>query len=139
MTADLATAPEDVQVEETQAPVTVPEYNWDEVTGRTTQRLKAPKIPPCPAPIVRQAQLSYDGVKNAEGELEHIREFEFATEEMAAQFAHLMKSAAGFHTTPPTSVSVVIDPDNTGNTRLVSWKAGARRGQKSPTAATSGS
>lgn len=110
------------------AEVQAPAFNWDEVTGATTQRLRKPKIPACPAGIVAQAQRSYDGVKNAEDGLDHILTYTFPSEAVASEFAKLMKNAAGFHTTPMTSVTVVVDPEDTGDTKTVSWKAGARRG-----------
>lgn len=106
-------------------------YDWSELTGRATKRLRAPKVVPVPASIVRQAQLSWDGEKDAEtGELLHNRDHRFPSDEVAAEFARLMRHA-GNHTTPETSVRVVIDPDGTGDLRTVSWRAGARRGAKS--------
>jgi hypothetical protein len=96
-------------------------YDWSEITGRTTERLRAAKVRPCDPAVVKAAQLSYD-----EGTA---RDHQFRSEKEAAAFAAEMKKA-GPHTVPQTSVSVVIDPDNTDNTRLVAWKAGARRGKK---------
>lgn len=104
-------------------------YDWGEITGQAVRRLKARKIPPVPAPIVRQAQRSWDGVPDPENEGEklHSLHFEFPSEKVAADFAKHMRNA-GHHTTPKTTVSVVIDPENEGNKKLVGWKAGTRRG-----------
>lgn len=105
-------------------------FDWAEVSGRTVERLRKPKIPDVPTPIVRQAQRSYDGVQdpqNADVKL-HVLEHQFENEAKAAAFAKLMKNA-GHHTTPLTSVSVAVDPEDNGNTKLVRWRAGARRGR----------
>lgn len=109
--------------------VQAPDFDWAEITGQAVKRLKKRKVKPCPAPIVRQAQRSWDGVPNPEndGELLHVLEHVFPTEERAAEFAGHMRNA-GAHTVPPTSVSALIDPDEDGSTRLVRWRAGARRG-----------
>lgn len=105
------------------------EFNWEHVTGSAVERLRAPKITPVPAPIVKLAQQSWDGVKK-DGEVRHVlrHQFKEGEEARAEAFAKLMKKA-GPHTVPPTSVSVVVDPDENGNTLLVAWKAGARRGR----------
>lgn len=107
-------------------------YNWGEVTGRAVRRLKAPKIVPVPEAIVRQAQRSWDGVPDPENEggKLHVLEHDFKDDAKAAEFAKLMKKA-GDHTTPVTSVSAVIDPENDGSKSVVRWKAGARRGARS--------
>lgn len=109
-----------------------PEFDWEGVTGAAVERLKAPKTPAIPAPIVAQAQRSWDGVddpKNPGNKL-HVLEHQFkkGEEAKAEAFAKLMKKA-GALTVPPTSVSVVVDPDGKGNTLLISWRAGKRRGR----------
>lgn len=107
-------------------------HDWTAVTGRAVRRLKAPKIVPVPEPIVRQAQRSYDGVQdpeNPEGDLLHVLEHDFKDKAKAAEFARLMRKA-GDHTTPLTSVSAVIDPENDGSETVVRWRAGNRRGAK---------
>jgi hypothetical protein len=107
------------------------EHNWAGLTARTATLLKAPKIPPVPQEIVDLAQRSFDGVKDGEGEdaeVNHVLAHEFKSEEMAAEFAKHMKNA-GHHTTPKSSVSVAVDPMDTGNKKLVHWKAGTRRGR----------
>lgn len=108
-----------------------PEFDWSELTGRTVSRLREPKVVPVPESIKRAAQRSYDGVPHPSdpAKLNHILEHEFASEEQAAAAAKLLKKA-GAHTEPRTSVRVVIDPQNTGNTRLIRWKAGNRTGAK---------
>lgn len=115
--------------------------DWSEVTGRTVERLRAPKIVPVPEAIVRLAQESFNGKpdKNNPERLLHVLSHEFKTVEIAAEFARLMKKA-GAHTTPRSSVSVVINPDPEGKfgqpttDKDVSWKAGQPRGRKPQTA-----
>ena len=109
----------------------VPEYDWTEVTGRAVKRLRAAKVVPVPEAIVRQAQLSYDGEADAEtGEILHNRAHRFPSDEVAAEFARLIRHA-GAHTKPETTVRPVIDPMRTGDLRTVSWRAGQKRGPKS--------
>lgn len=98
------------------------EFDWGDVNGQAVERLRAPKVAPVPEPVVRQAQRSWDEQTG----LAHT----FKTPEMAEAFAKLVRKA-GQHTIPRTTVYVVIDPDNDGNTARVSWKAGKRRGRKS--------
>lgn len=102
------------------------EFDWSGINGEFTDRLKGEKVPDVPEPIVKLAQMSYDG--DAEGR--HVMRREFKTEEMAAAFHKHVKNA-GHHTTPQSSVRANIDPDETGNKRLVAWRAGQRRGRKS--------
>jgi hypothetical protein len=108
------------------------EYDWGEVNGTAVTRLRAPKIVPVPDAIVAQAQRSFDGVpsKNEAGEEVklHVLRHNFKSDAKAEAFAKLMKHA-GDHTTPLTSVSVVVDPDNDGTKTLVAWRAGNRRGR----------
>lgn len=115
----------------TNTPAADADFDWSEITGRAVERLRAPRIEPVPEAIVKQAQRSYDGVPNpADPEKRlHVIEHEFITAEKAEQAAKLLKKA-GVHTTPPTTVRVVIDPDGTGNLNLVRWKAGVRPGRK---------
>jgi hypothetical protein len=93
------------------------------VQGKSVERLRARKVHPVPAPIVKLAQASYDA--------DEVHEHEFETPERAAKFAELMKHA-GDHTTPLSSVTVAHDPDKEAgmsNPRLVRWRAGNRRGR----------
>ena len=118
------------------------DYDWSAVTGRAVERLRQPKITPVPARIKELAQLSWDGVENPEnpgGPKLHAREHEFESVERASAFAKLMR-LAGDHTTPVTSITVIQDPESTErdeegklipvNPRVVSWKAGVKRGRK---------
>jgi hypothetical protein len=109
------------------------EFDWSDVNGTAVTRLRAPKIVPVPDAIVAQAQRSFDGVpgKDEEGEdvTLHVLRHKFKSDAKAEAFAKLMKHA-GNHTTPLTSVSVVIDPDNDGTKTLVAWRAGNRRGRQ---------
>lgn len=122
-------------------------FNWDEVTGRTVERLRAPKVTPVPEAIIKQAQRSWDGVPDAENpeKLLHVLLHEFPNADVAKEFARLVKKA-GAHTTPRCSVSAVINPDPEGKLgmvtdeegnplpttdRHVSWKAGRPRGRQS--------
>lgn len=105
------------------------EFGWDGITGHAVEKLRKPKVAPVPDAIVTQAQRSWDGVEH-DGKTLHVlrHQFKQGEEAKAEAFARLMKKA-GAHTTPPTSVSVVVDPDETGNKLLVAWRAGARRGR----------
>jgi len=108
------------------------EFDWSKVSGRAVQRLRAPKVPPVPTPIVALAQKSWDGVvddDNPEGEKLHVLRHEFGDKEVAESFAKLIKKA-GYHTTPNTTVTVVFDPDDDGHELLVAWRAGAKRGKR---------
>jgi hypothetical protein len=101
------------------------------VTGQATKRLRAPKVTPVPDPIIALAQQSWDGVKDEDspdGELLHVLRHEFSDEAVAKEFAKHMRKA-GEHTTPMTSLTVIHDPDGVGNTKVVAWKAGTRRGK----------
>jgi hypothetical protein len=112
--------------EETGAPA----YDWAELSGKAVKRLRAPKVTPVPEPLVAIAQQSWDGVPDPEDaeELLHVLQFTLSSEETAAEFAKLMRKT-GEHTKPMTSVTVVIDPEGTGDKNTVSIKAGTRRGR----------
>lgn len=102
-------------------------FDWDNVNGKASDYLRAPKVVPVPAGIVAAAQKSFDG-EEVNGEVLHHRRHRFQSDKMAEAFAAHMKNA-GLHTTPHTSISVAIDPDNTGDKRVVSWYATKRRGR----------
>lgn len=111
------------------------EFNWGEVTGQAVRRLTAKKVAPCPPEIVALAQRSWDGVPDPdnEGEKLHAMTWDFnGNTAKAKAFAELLR-VAGAHTTPPTSVKVVIDPHNDGtkpkDEAVVGWLAGQRRGK----------
>jgi hypothetical protein len=124
-------------IQEEILPVTVPTeagFDWSSITATAVERLRAPKVKPIPPHIVALAQASYEGVENpAGGEKLHVLRYQFDTEARASAFAKLMKRA-GEHTTPATSVSVVIDPDfqpgSEENPSLVAWRAGVKRGPR---------
>lgn len=104
-------------------------FDWTGITAKATDRLRAPKIPDVPAPIVEQGQRAYDGVKDEKtGELLHILSHRFGSDEQAAEFARLVRNA-GHHTTPLSTITAVVDPMNTGDNRLVHWQGGKRRGR----------
>ena len=103
-------------------------FRWDDIAGDPVERLRAPKVIPVDASVVKLAQRSYDGVKVGE-ETRHVLRHRFESPAKAEAFAKLVK-AAGLHTTPLTSVQVAIDPDGTGDTRTVAWRAGTRRGRQ---------
>lgn len=112
------------------------EYDWSGVTASAVNRLRVRKPTPVPDKIKELAQASYDGIpskEDPESKL-HVLRHRFGSDEEAAAFARLMRKA-GDHTTPPTSVSVVIDPDEQKDLRVVAWKAGQRRGRGSAKAA----
>jgi hypothetical protein len=113
-------------VAENQTPV-VTEDQWDDIAGTSVERLRTPKPVAVPAPIVKQAQASYD--EKAFKEFAFVNADGTPNPERAASFAKHLKNA-GLHTTPLTSVAVAIDPDNNGSTHVVSWRAGERRGRK---------
>jgi len=124
-------------------------YDWGNLEAKARVSLREPRTAPVPDAIVRQAQRSYEGVAHPQDpdRLMHVLTYEFPTEEHAAAFAAHMKNA-GAHTTPATSVTVVIDPDRTKtretrddgttetvlgppvNPRVVAWRASERRGRR---------
>jgi hypothetical protein len=111
------------------------EYDWTGVNGQAANRLRAPRIPDVPAPIVKLAQKSWDGEEievDDEKVVTHVLRYDFGkgNEEMAAEFAKQMRNA-GHHTTPLTSVQAAIDPDGDGSKHIVAWQAGQRRGRRS--------
>jgi len=106
--------------------------DWSFVGGTATKRLRAPKVEPVPDAIVALAQKSWDGVEDPqdpEGERLHVLRHEFSDEAVAKEFSKHMRKA-GEHTTPMTSLTVLHDPDKTGNEKIVAWKAGTRRGRQ---------
>lgn len=97
-------------------------YDWSKINGSTADRLRAPKIIPVPAHIVKLAQASYD-----DGEVKKYRFPDGTPEKVVEEFAEHLKNA-GLHTEPNTSVQPVIDPENEGDLLRIHWKAGLRRG-----------
>lgn len=107
------------------------EVTWDSVIPHFGSQMK-PKAPPArPSDgAIRMAQKSYDGF-SPEGteEVLHVITHRFATVEMADVAVDELKRA-GAYTTPISTVNVVVDPDNTGDKRIVRWRAGVKRGRK---------
>lgn len=114
---------------------TFTDEDWGDITAKPAERLKARPVKPVPPAIVRHAQRSYEGVPHPDDENKtvHVLTHTFDSEEKAEAFAKHMKNA-GDHTTPPTSVSVAVDPDGTGDKKTVAWRAGKRRGRGAATA-----
>jgi hypothetical protein len=117
--------------------VTVPtqnDFDWGSLTVHAVERLRAPKTAPVPDAIVKLAQQSYEGIvnpKHPEGERLHVLRHTFESEARASQFAKLMRKAGSF-TSPITSVTVVVDPDDLKNEeggRTIAWRTGTRRGK----------
>lgn len=102
------------------------EFTWEGITATTAEKLRKPKVTPVPASIIELAQRSWDGVDGKHVLRHHFKE---ADRPKCEAFCRLMKKA-GPHTSPATSVSVVRDPDETGDDLLVAWRAGTRRGRK---------
>lgn len=105
--------------------------DWGQVSGQAVKRLRAPKTEPVPDAIIALAQRSWDGVQDEndpEGEKLHVLRHEFSDLTVAKEFSKHMRKA-GEHTTPMTSLTVIHDPDKTGNEKVVAWKAGTRRGR----------
>jgi hypothetical protein len=105
------------------------DFDFSEVQATAVQRLKARKIVPVPASVVKKAQESYDGVPGPDGQTLHVLEFKLDTVERAEKFAYYLRNA-GDHTQPVTSVTALVNPDSKpGEETLVRWRAGARRGR----------
>jgi len=114
---------------ETPAPETPPGIDWDKAKPVFADRLRAPKTAAKPSDgAIKMAQRSYDGEKHGE-DIVHVLRFRFPTAEIAEAAADELKRAGAF-TTPESTVRTVIDPDNAGDTRMVAWSAGAKRGRK---------
>jgi hypothetical protein len=132
--------------------------DWDDLEAQFVTTLREQRIEPVPEPIVKMAQKSLDGVQNpdnAEQKL-HSMQLVFDSEGKATAFARHMRNA-GLHTNPPSSVTVIVDPERTrvdqvdaeGNPVMndagnpvkvpgppvnpckVAWRAGKRRGRAS--------
>jgi hypothetical protein len=135
---------------------------WEGLNAQFVTTLREQRVEPVPEPIVKLAQRSLDGVPHPdqEGVMLHAMQRTFTEEEggapRAAAFARHMKNA-GLHTKPPSSITVVVDPDRKKIPKLdengqevlnengkvvmvpgppvdpckVAWRAGARRGRSS--------
>ena len=112
-----------------------PGISWDSVVPHFGDTFKPPVKPDKPSDgAIRMAQKSYDGFteKNedgTDGETMHVMTHRFPTE-AAADVAEDELKRAGAYTTPEATVSVIRDPDGTGDNRIVRWRAGNKRGRK---------
>lgn len=104
---------------------------WDAVVPKFSARLREPVKPQRPSDgAIKMAQISYDGRVNPETEeTEHAITHRFPSVEAAEIAADELKRA-GAYTTPETTVSIVIDPEGTGDKRILRWRAGGKRGRK---------
>lgn len=133
------------------------ETEWGGLEAKFVTSLRETKVEPVPGPIVKLAQRALDGEPhpNDPERIMHAMELEFETADKAQAFAKHMRNA-GLHTTPPSSVTVVVDPesqrvaklDDNGqpvtnengktvwvpgapvNPRKVAFRVGERRGRK---------
>jgi hypothetical protein len=127
--------------------VTVPTqagFDWGTITAHAVEKLRQPKTPPAPpSQFIALAQRSYEGVtdpRNSDGPRLHVLTFDFGTPERAQKAMKHLRDA-GAHTTPPTSVRIVADPEREWTTHpetgekvwgpevsptTLAWKAGSR-------------
>lgn len=125
--------------EPTTAPASPPPAKtvaWDSVIPNFGSVFKPPVKPERPSDgAIRMAQKSFDGftapVAEGEdpGETLHVITHRFQTNE-AADVAEDELKRAGSYTDPETTVSVARDPDGVGDSRIVRWRAGNKRGRK---------
>lgn len=108
------------------------EFNWDELSGKTIERMRKPKTVPVPEAIIRQAQLSVDTdptLTNC-----HARTFDFGADTARAEaFVKLMRRA-GAHTKPESTIKVTLDPDGEGRQNKIEWYARKRPGKRAAAA-----
>lgn len=103
--------------------------DWSGITPVFKARLTPPKRPERPSDMaISLAQASYDG-QDVEGERFHVMSHRFKTEAQAAAAADELKRA-GAYTTPESTVTVAIDPEKSGDKRVLSWRASGKRGRK---------
>lgn len=103
------------------------EFNWDELNGKATERMRKPKTSPVPDTIIRLAQRSVD----SDPTLANCKEltFDFGSDTARAEaFIKLMRKA-GAHTKPEATIKVTPDPDGEGKNTLVAWYARKKPGR----------
>lgn len=131
------------------------EQEWGGLQATFVTKLREKKTDPVPEQIVKLAQRSLEGQPGPNGTVLHAMQLEFDTPEKAQAFAKHMRNAGGL-TNPPSSMSVVVDPERTKvqdttaegkpkynddnkpvmvlgppvNPKLVAFRAGVRRGRK---------
>jgi hypothetical protein len=134
---------------------------WEGLNAQFVTKLRDEKIEDVPEQIVKLAQASLDGQPKPDdpGVLMHAMQFTFTSEPTDAEnvakataFAKHMRNA-GAHTKPPSSITVLQDPERVKvqatengeplfrdgkpvmvpgpavNPAKVAWRAGARRGR----------
>jgi len=106
---------------------------FEAITPMFRATLRPPKRPPKPSDgAIAMAQKSYNGFATGEGdsaETQHVMVHRFATVEEAELAADELKRA-GAYTEPESTVTVIHDPDGSGDRRVVAWRAGGKRGRK---------
>lgn len=116
---------------ETKQESPVPGISWDKVTPTFKDRLREPAKPARPSDgAIAMAQRSYDGYtpEVAEGEkvvTQHVMSHRFKTAD-EAELAKDELKRAGAYTTPESTVTAFIDE---GDKRIVTWRAGNKRGR----------
>ena len=105
-------------------------FNWDRVTGASSERLRGPKLPPMPPQhFIKLAQASYDGDPQENGDVWHARHFTFpegTSDEVIGQALTHLKNA-GSYTSPMSTVRTYRDETNPYK---IGWEATGRRGRK---------
>jgi hypothetical protein len=136
---------------------------WGGLDPAFTVTLKETKVEPVPDAIVKLAQRSLDGEPHPKDDslIMHAMNITFESPERAEAFAAHMRNA-GPHTTPMSSITVVVDPERQKvpqigadgqpvtkdgktvmvpgepvNPSKVAWRAGTRRG-KAPAGSNGG-
>lgn len=86
--------------------------DWGAYEAGFVEKLRAEKTEPVPEPIIRLAQQSRNGQQHPDNPelVKHAMHVELDTEAKAQAFAKHMRNA-GAHTTPPSSITVIVDPD----------------------------
>lgn len=132
--------------------------DWGTVEAGFVEKLREEKTEPVPEPIIKLAQRSRNGQVHPDNPelVKHAMHVTLESEAKAQAFAKHMRNA-GAHTTPPSSITVVVDPDRKKiqattddgvlrwtddgkplmtagppvNPRKVAFRAGPRRGKTS--------